>query len=148
MARKKKSEREDLFHLDELFLEPFPVGILAHELIRHLDLLQVLCFRDNEYGGVADVAHILDRVVRRQIGRRLARSRKSVILQDLSPLKDEYHQMVASFVADGVPGTFTFSLFPVSRRKRAAARNKSSEAQGLSKPRRGAIRPPKRKRKK
>lgn len=141
-------EKQYTPYLVELLDSQFPLGLIARELLRDLDALQVLCFQDNEYGVAAGVSTILQNRMVNRLNRLFRRCGKKATILSLIPSSQKHHSMVVRYLdLDGEECETLFTLFEPSRRMRSAEREQNPKERGLSKPRRGAKVAKKRKRK-
>lgn len=137
-----------MFLPDMLKLE-FPTGLISRVLYDQLNELRDFCFDDNEYGVDEGELAIRQSRILLPANALLRRGSKGIRLISVLPSSGTHHQMSVTFQVRGrdLPQAITFSLFPETRRAKAASNGNVEVLDAVSAPRRGKTVKRKKKRK-
>lgn len=137
-------------YIKELAVQPFPLGLIGHQLLPFEEFLRTVCFADNERGDAAKATEAYYQKIVEPCNRLLLRNSKPLRLNSVSVEPSRHHTVCVRYqVRKGclwVSDVVHVSLFLASKKAIAMERKADEEGEDYTivAPRRGE-KPPKKK---
>lgn len=130
-------------YIKELAVQPYPLGLLGHQLIPFEHFMRTVCFEDNERGDAARAAELFHRKIVEPSNRLLVRNSKPMRLTSILVEPSRHHTVCVRFQVRvdnlWVSDVAHVSLFLASKKAIAMERraNEEGEDYTTAAPRRG-----------